>query len=85
MKWIKFSESFPAYSGEGILVYDGKRIFIGYVYNTLRGDRIFSDDYYCNDPECTWIYDDCCCSIQLNENCWWMSLPKAPDITGYEE
>ena len=86
MKWTKFSEHFPAEGSDGILVYDGKQIFIASVGRKFNGqDVISSDGYYCNDPECTWIYDDCGCNFKITEDSWWMSLPKKPNIEGYDD
>lgn len=81
MKWTKFSEYFPATGGGDILVYDGQKMFIASVSRSFEGENIIvSNGYYCNNPKCTWIYDDCCCNFQITEDSWWMELPKKPNI-----
>lgn len=88
MKWTKFSEHFPAHSSGGILVYDGRQIFIGYVDQDLgHGDSIKTYRKYCNVPTCRWRYDndDCNCKILLTKDSWWMGLPKKPQISGWRD
>lgn len=85
MSWKRFLEGFPGH-GDDILIYDGDKdhIFMGYVDNGLKGPRIKSTGYYCNDPKCNWTPDNCCCDFLITENCWWLSLPKKPSVKGYE-
>jgi len=75
MKWIKFLDKYPD-KGTAILYYEAE----GDITLCYCGEnnKIHSNYYYCNDPECDWIYDDCCCDLIISPNDYWMYLPEKP-------
>ena len=75
MEWIKFTDKYPP-DGQ-FLYYDSKSDSIELLGKSDRS--ISSLGYYCNDKDCDWIYDDCCCDIVISPNDFWMSLPEKPN------
>jgi hypothetical protein len=72
-EWIKFKKTWPMQIFKRILYYDSKENNITIANITENG--IYSDNYYCNDIKCNWIYDDCNCKLIIDPNDQWMVLP----------
>jgi hypothetical protein len=76
VKWTKFSDKWPG-TPEDILYFDHKtgRIILAF---KMRDNSYAAEPFYCNDPECSWIYDDCCCKLVISLEDQWMYVPNAP-------
>ena len=74
MKWVKFSERMPS-NNEDFLYFDGNDI---YFMGVSAYGVIMSHGYYCNDPKCSWIYDDCNCKFIVNKDHYWCAIPDKP-------
>lgn len=74
MEWKQFNNEFPEINKD-ILFFDGENIHLVFI-NCNK--ELVSPGYYCNDPSCSWIYDDCGCYIIPDKNHFWMYLPSAP-------
>lgn len=79
MNWIRFSQCYPDSGDDEILIYDGQEMFMGYTFKDQNGYRVASSAQYCNNKKCNYTSDTCWCDIELNDNSWWMPLPKKPD------
>lgn len=79
MEWIKVGDQWPL-SGSEILYYDGENISLCW----SEDKDISSVGYYCNKSkdDCSWIYDDCGCSLMIKDNDYWMYLPEVPKNKG---
>lgn len=75
MQWIKVSEQLPPYGTE-VLFFDGTWMVIVYFCDS---GKFSSNGYFCNDRECSWIYDDCGCDLKVTDDCYWMFMPPEPE------
>lgn len=70
MKWQKISQARPR-KDENVLYYDGEKTFCVQV----KGNgKLISCGYVCNDPECSWTYDDCGCEIIEKPDDMWANI-----------
>lgn len=78
MQWKKFSEEYPK-KDTVVLYYDNKWISIAVVRKNNFYDGLYSDKYYCNNPECDGFVDDCGCALVVKPEHYWMPLPDEPE------
>ncbi len=78
--WKKFSNEKP--EDLIVLFYDVSNHDIALIsYTDGSGYGIGrSVGYYCNQPDCNWIFDDCCCRLIIDGDDWWMKIPFFPVI-----
>jgi len=79
MKWTKFSEKWPD-TPDDILHYDHRTECINLLIKR-RDNNYRSQEYYCNDNDCNWIYDDCGCDVIISPEDQWMFVPEPPKFT----
>lgn len=78
MIWKRIADEKPK-PGSLIIYRDEKDELVALVSMATDGTAC-SLGYTCNQPECSWIYDDCYCDFILEPKGYWMEIPELQDL-----
>ena len=77
MNWIKISDLTPPRDTE-ILYWNSKEGYCIILY-VDSGGKLGQSGFICNQEDCRWIYDDCCCNYESSPDDYYMMPPKGPN------